>query len=164
MDDLPASLLRYFDLSASPYSPEVVENIEYRRQTYPDKSLFFDSLLQLAEIDGQALYPPKGPADTRRLLQAIYSSPLDRLKRDCFFYYLLKDCESTNPARSGEGVESLESPRAETKASSATDDFVQRRCLPTVWKVFMDGYWALDHGKWKVRTKHPAFISHGHTC
>lgn len=28
--------------------------------------------------------------------------------------------------------------------------FARRRCLPRTWRVYMDGYWALDHGDWQA--------------
>jgi hypothetical protein len=28
--------------------------------------------------------------------------------------------------------------------------FAESRCLSKTWRVFMDGYWALDHGLWEV--------------
>ena len=28
--------------------------------------------------------------------------------------------------------------------------FAESKCLSKTWRVFMDGYWALDHGLWEV--------------
>lgn len=31
------------------------------------------------------------------------------------------------------------------------ESFARRRCVPKMWRTFMDGYWALDHEMWEVR-------------
>lgn len=61
-------------------------------------------------------------------MAAIHTSPLDRLKKDCFYYYLLKDYLDERSER-----------------------FAKVRCLSNTWRVFIDGYWNLDHGHWEVR-------------
>lgn len=38
----------------------------------------------------------------------------------------------------------------EAKSTSRAEGFARRRCLPKPWRVFMDGYWALDHAMWDV--------------
>jgi len=90
-------------------------------------------------IAGPSLYPPTSPVGYRRLLHAIHSSPLDRLKKDCFYYYLLKD-------DSGEDKEIME----DKDQGERSRRFAESRCLSKTWRVFMDGYWALDHGQWEV--------------
>jgi hypothetical protein len=35
--------------------------------------------------------------------------------------------------------------------------FAESRCLSKTWRVFMDGYWALDHGLWEVSLL-PSFL------
>lgn len=37
------------------------------------------------------------------------------------------------------------------KSTKAADKFARKRCMPRNWKIFIDGYWALDHGLWEVR-------------
>lgn len=49
---LPGTILRYFDLAASPYGA-VAEDIAARRKAAPEGKLFFDRLLEFAEIDGE---------------------------------------------------------------------------------------------------------------
>jgi hypothetical protein len=88
---------------------------------------------------GPSLYPPTSPVGYRRLLHAIHSSPLDRLKKDCFYYYLLKGGSTQN----GEMMEDKD----QTERSRR---FAESRCLSKTWRVFMDGYWSLDHGLWEV--------------
>lgn len=36
------------------------------------------------------------------------------------------------------------------EAGGQAEEFARRRCLPQVWRGFMFGYWALDHGMWEV--------------
>jgi hypothetical protein len=143
---LPMTITRHFDLSSLPYDNTPIQI--QRRTTYPDQSLFIDRLLSLADIDGlfffgssqlkrkeliagPTLYPPTSPAGYRRLLGAIHTSPLDRLKKDCFYYYLLKDYGSED-------------------GHDRAGAFGKVRCLSKTWRVFMDGYWALDNGLWEV--------------
>jgi len=90
-------------------------------------------------ISGPSLYPPTSPVGYRRLLHAIHSSPLDRLKKDCFYYYLLRD----GSAQDGEMMEDRDHGERSRR-------FAESRCLSKTWRVFMDGYWALDHGLWEV--------------
>ena len=59
-------------------------------------------------------------------------SDLDRLKKDCLYYYLLNDY------REDEGV------------SEVAGEFARRRCLSKTWKGFMDGYWNMDNGLFEV--------------
>jgi hypothetical protein len=61
------------------------------------------------------------------------------LKRDCFYYYLLKDDASQDGDMMGDKDQDERSRR-----------FAESRCLSKTWRVFMDGYWALDHGLWEV--------------
>lgn len=100
---------------------------------------------------GPTLYPPTTPAGFRRLLHAIHTNAqIDRLKRDCFLYYLVRDADAA--ARPGP------TPNGDMDVDSSTDGgddddsrastFARRRCLPRTWRVFMDGYWFLDHGRW----------------
>jgi hypothetical protein len=139
------TITRHFDLSSLPYDDTPIQI--QRRTTYPDRLLFIDRLLSLAEIDGLSsfllmmrneelivgptLYPPTSPAGYRRLLGAIHTSPLDRLKKDCFYYYFLKDYGGED---------------GQDRAGA----FGKVRCLSKTWRVFMDGYWALDNGLWEV--------------
>ncbi|BEI91398.1 uncharacterized protein CcaverHIS019_0402180 [Cutaneotrichosporon cavernicola] len=139
---LPNTVLRYFDLGSAPYRDAA--DIVARRKASPDGRLFFDRLLAFAEIDGPALYPPTTPAAFRRLLHAIHSTArIDRLKRDCFLYYLVRD-QAVSPTANGTGGMDLDS-ASEADSESA---FVRARCLPRTWRVFMDGYWFLDHGRY----------------
>lgn len=111
-------------------------------------------------ISGQSLYPPRTPAAVRRLLHAIHSSPPDRLKRDCFLYYLLKDYDASTPQANGheEPVMDVDGPDDDVfvskighvQGSGKAEAFAKKRCVPSTWRVFIDGYWALDHGLWEV--------------
>ncbi|RXK38601.1 hypothetical protein M231_04107 [Tremella mesenterica] len=195
MDELPHSILRHFDISFSPYTSEVVQAITLRRGRYPEGKLFLDRLLELANVDGQTLYPPTSPAGLRRLLHAIHSSPVDRLKRDCFFYYLLKDFPSTgipnghkvsqddangdsssgdvsndgmvtdDPHYLSDVVEyhtGMGEVGKEEGEEDKAEEFARRKGLPRVWRVFMDGYWNLDHERWEDAVHHlsdPAITS-----
>jgi hypothetical protein len=89
-------------------------------------------------MTGPSLYPPTSPVGYRRLLHAIHSSPLDRLKKDCFYYYLLKTDGGEEAGDIGENVQ------------ERGLRFAESRCLSKTWRVFMDGYWNLDHGRWEV--------------
>lgn len=96
---------------------------------------------------GPTRYPPTTPAGFRRLLHAIHSTTrIDRLKRDCFLYYLVRDADAASrPAVNGDmDVDSSDGDDDDTPAAS----FARRRCLPRTWRIFMDGYWLLDHGRW----------------
>lgn len=98
---------------------------------------------------GPSLYPPTTPAALRRLLHSIHSSPVDRLKQDCFFYYLLRDYDVVAPTANGHPSE-MEVDEGEAKPSSRAEGFARQRCLPKAWRVFMNGYWALDHALFDV--------------
>lgn len=108
---------------------------------------------------GPSLYPPKSPADVRRLLHSIQSTELDRLKKDCYFYYLLLDYDGQPEARKPNGhVEGMDVDDEDAvlivksvEATKVADRFARNRCMPRHWRIFIDGYWALDHGSWKVR-------------
>ncbi|ODO10871.1 hypothetical protein I350_01470 [Cryptococcus amylolentus CBS 6273] len=156
---IPASILRHFDISASPWIDDsVAGSIEQRRQSSPGEKLFYDRLLEIAGIDGPSVYPPRNPADMRRLLHSIDSTDLDRLKKDCYFYYLLKDFDAQPKAVEvngyGEGDEmdldsgSLVRPGDEQVVARAVL-FAKKRCMPSQWRLFIDGYWSLDHGLWE---------------
>jgi len=97
------------------------------------------------------LYPPTTPAGTRRLLHSIHTSSVDRLKQDCFFYYLLREYDADPHKSNGHSGEMDIDPGGyESQPSTRAADFSRRRCLPRSRRVFMDGYWALDHGLWEV--------------
>lgn len=38
-----------------------------------------------------------------------------------------------------------------SEGKGRAESFARRRCLPSMWRTFMDGYWALDHEMWEVR-------------
>lgn len=97
---------------------------------------------------GASLYPPTTPGAFRRLLGAIHSAPIDRLKSDCFIYYLVRDRDAKEGGMDVDG-----SGEGESDNSNAAK-FARRRCLPRTWKVYMDGYWALDHGDYKAAVDH----------
>lgn len=143
-DGVPLTLLRHFDVSAPyPHSNE----ISARRSLYPSGQLFFDRLLQLADTntpptDWASLYPPNSPSSQRKLLQAIHDLPTDRLKRDCYIYYLLRDIDDNNNSMEIDGS------RSSSPSASQASTWAQRRCIPRAWRTLMDGYWDLDHGYW----------------
>lgn len=117
---------------------------------------------------GNALYPPTSPAGIRRLIHIIRSADIDRLKQDCFIYYLLLDSDhaSNSPLINGDGryraedgdanmeVMRVDNGKGKGKAketgSAQAEEFANRRCLPQVWRGFIFGYWAMDHGLWEV--------------
>ncbi|OCF45444.1 hypothetical protein I317_00690 [Kwoniella heveanensis CBS 569] len=162
---IPTTILRHFDLADTPWTDLTSPVIEDRRRRSPGGRLFFDRLLELTGLDGPALYPPNTPAALRRLLHSIHSCPFDRLKRDCLLYYLLKDYDaapSSNQAPTMdvdidvEGEDDPDGTVVITKSAAGSerrpgkaDAFAKRRCLPKTWRVFMDGYWALDHSSWE---------------
>ncbi|KAK8869684.1 hypothetical protein IAR55_000252 [Kwoniella newhampshirensis] len=157
---IPTTILRHFDLASTPWSEAASRDVDERRNKLPGGQLFFDRLLAFAQIDGNSLYPPRTPAAVRRLLHAVYSSPPDRLKRDCFFYYLLKDYDSSASQTNGhdEPVMDVDGSDdgvfvtnvAPSKESGRAEAFANKRCMPRTWRVFIDGYWALDHGLWEI--------------
>ena len=108
---------------------------------------------------GTSLYPPTSSAALRRLIHAILSSPLDRLKQDCYLYYLLNDYDAypgpqANGHASGSGI-GMELDTVRRNANVGLEGerarrFARRRCIPRTWTVFMDGYWALDNAQWEV--------------
>ena len=102
---------------------------------------------------GAALYPPTSPAGLRRLLHAIHSSHQDRLKKDCYFYYLLRDHDAATSRPQANGYDMPTSDEIENQEEAIlgrAEAFARRRCIPRTWCVFMDGYWALDHAQWEV--------------
>ncbi|OXG87592.1 hypothetical protein C349_01371 [Cryptococcus neoformans var. grubii Br795] len=154
---IPITILRHFDLSSSPWSSQA-EIFTKRRERSSNGKLFFDRLLEIAGIDGPSLYPPKSPADVRRLLHSIQSTELDRLKKDCYFYYLLLDYDGQSEAQKPNGhVEGMDVDDEDAilavktvEATKVAGKFARRRCMPRNWKIFIDGYWALDHGLWEI--------------
>lgn len=156
MGDVPAALLRPFDLTALPYTasgPTSAAGIKERRAQLGGQ-LFFDRLLAFANVDSLALYPSSSPSVFRKLLSGIHEADVDRLKRDCFVYYLARDADAAASTRAGNGngnmdVDSAESsPAPESGAIAAR--FARTRCLPKTWRMYMDGYWFLDHGMWEA--------------
>ena len=104
---------------------------------------------------GSTLYPPTTPAALRRLLHLIHTSSVDRLKQDCFFYYLLRDYHAALPKANGHtGGMEVDAGAEEAKPDTRAEGFARRRCLPRTWTVFMDGYWTLDHGLWDAGATH----------
>ncbi|WVR05159.1 hypothetical protein IAU60_002171 [Kwoniella sp. DSM 27419] len=157
LDDfaIPTTILRHFDLASTPWTELSSPQIESRRRRLPEGKLFYDRLLELAGLEGQSLYPPNTPAAVRRLLHGIYSSPFDRLKRDCLFYYLLKDYDATVALQAqpsmdvdGDGEDAVVS--HVNQGDGRAQAYAKRRCLPRTWTVFMDGYWSLDHSLWET--------------
>ncbi|KAI9638049.1 nuclear pore complex assembly-domain-containing protein [Dioszegia hungarica] len=167
---IPQTVLRYFDFSATPYTEAFGRDVARRRGSYPGGQLFLDQLLGLASIDGPTLYPPTSPAGLRRLIHTIRSAQIDRLKQDCFICYLLLDSDRasapTIPNGNGvhhdedmdgeSGMELVKADKGKGKgrakdleAGGQAEEFARRRCLPQVWRGFMFGYWALDHGMWE---------------
>lgn len=99
------------------------------------------------------MYPPKQPQHFKLLLKEIMYplQPVDRLKKDCFHYYLLKDHDAygekeVEAEQNGESSQSASRGSRTSKAAA----FVRRRCLPRMWTVFVDGYWALDNSLWEA--------------
>ncbi|WWD01298.1 hypothetical protein V866_008241 [Kwoniella sp. B9012] len=151
---IPNTILRHFDLSDTPWTELTSPSIEDRRKKLPDGKLFFDRLLELVGLDGASLYPPNTPAGIRRLLHSIQSLELDRLKKDCFYYYLLRDYDFSSRIEPSMDVDGEEDgdltvisrvPNGNNTFGKA-QSFAKRRCMPLTWIRFMDGYWALDHG------------------
>ncbi|WRT67223.1 uncharacterized protein IL334_004189 [Kwoniella shivajii] len=154
---IPNTILRHFDLSSTPWNELSSPQIENKRRNLPDGKLFFDRLLELVGLDGPSLYPPNTPAALRRLLHSIQSLELDRLKKDCFLYYLLKDYDGISSESQPtmeiddddqEKMNQSKSPNGHV--STKSDGFAKKRCMPLTWKRFMDGYWALDHGSYET--------------
>ncbi|RSH80342.1 uncharacterized protein EHS24_008918 [Apiotrichum porosum] len=150
MGDVPAALLRPFDLSALPYGDGAVTETAARRAALGGK-LFLDRLLAFADVDGPALYPPASPSGFRHLLAAIHGSNVDRLKRDCFVYYLARDADAAAWSTSSQTVDTMDvdagsNPDTHPRAAA----FARARCLPRTWRLFIDGYWHLDHGEWDL--------------
>ena len=160
MGDVPTALLRPFDLSNIPYTASTSAGIKARRAALGGQ-LFLDRLLAFAGVDGAELYPPSSPSGLRRLLSAIHESGVDRLKRDCFVYYLARDVDAANTTDKSDTNDNdnemdvdastprstpSSSPAPEARAAAA---FARSRCLPRTWKTYMDGYWFLDHSEWE---------------
>ncbi|ORX39985.1 nuclear pore complex assembly-domain-containing protein [Kockovaella imperatae] len=161
---IPQTILRHFDLASSLYTEDGASISSSRRASYPNRELFFDRLLTFANLDGPSMYPATSPADLRRLLHAIHTSHQDRLKQDCYFYYLLRDYDDASivagpPASQAEGNSNFEmqldegDQESSDGSESRAESFAKHRCIPRTWRVFMDGYWALDHGQWESAVK-----------
>jgi hypothetical protein len=80
------------------------------------------------------------------LLHAIHTSDIDRLKRDCFLYYILRDYDAVMPRTNGHSGMDTD----EDVTPGRAEEFARKRCLPKAWRVFMDGYWSLDNEEWEV--------------
>ncbi|KAF9067429.1 ELYS-like domain-containing protein [Rhodocollybia butyracea] len=91
MDVGTSNLLSYFETGdLFPWHDARASEIE-RRRALLDDTLIFDILLSLGKIRApDTLYPPMDAAGLERLLDAIYESTYDKLKKDCLVYFLLK--------------------------------------------------------------------------
>ena len=88
--------------------------------------LFYDKLLELGGVDANA-YPPCDPNELENLFHSILDTPNPSLTlKNCLLYYIMKDF--------GTGI-------AEKYASTFD--------LSRPFKLAIDGFWAMDNGKFK---------------
>jgi Nuclear pore complex assembly len=83
----------------------------------------------LTSYDEVSLYPPKNSNDLHKLYNAIQKCDLDILRKHSLVYYLLLDWKNASQAR-----------------------YARRYLIPSQFQKLMDGYWAMDHGQYEVRT------------
>lgn len=105
------------------WTSDNVERIIMRREAMSGL-LFFDILLQLGGIENaQEIFPPSNREEYGVLLDAIFASSYDNMKRDCLLYYLLKFLMNTSEVR-----------------------FASQQMLAHHYASLADAYWFLDNG------------------
>lgn len=76
---LPGTILRYFDLTASPYGGGAAEDIQAKRKAAPGGKLFFDRLLEFASIDGESVVASRGGLGSKSIDVYVCGSELASL-------------------------------------------------------------------------------------
>ncbi|KTW27691.1 hypothetical protein T552_02131 [Pneumocystis carinii B80] len=69
--------------------------------------------------DWEKIYPPKTVVELKKLYFSIENSHIDELKKNCYHYYLLKDCDMS-------------------------EKFSNDVFIPIIYRKLMDSYWYLD--------------------
>lgn len=105
------------------WTPENVERVRTRRAAMSG-TLFFDILLTLGGIhNANLIFPPTNKDEYSILLDAIFASSYDNMKRDCLIYYLLKYLMNTSEVA-----------------------FASQQMLTQHYASIADAYWFLDNG------------------
>ncbi len=121
-DKMNSSFSDIFSLDPNhfPYTKQFVLDVRKRRSEQSGV-LFFDLvLLEVAQVqNGSNLYPPSNLADLRHLYEAISHSPVDELKKQCCFYYILRDWNMQKK-------------------------YAEENLIPSNYCLLMDSYWFLE--------------------
>lgn len=105
------------------WTSENVKRVRARREAMSGL-LFFDTLLRLGGIENaQNIFPPSNKKEYSILLDAIFATSYDNMKRDCLIYYLLKFLMNTSEVR-----------------------FASQQMLAHHYASLADAYWFLDNG------------------
>ncbi|KAF9903907.1 hypothetical protein EC991_003198 [Linnemannia zychae] len=109
------------------YSDSELKEIEQRRKQLGGK-LFYDRLLEFADIKTGTLYPPQNHGQQRNLWTMIYvNGELESDNRNCLAYYLLKN-----------------------QHGDISEHFLREYRIPPKFVDLINGFWALDHFDFKT--------------
>ncbi|KAL9589990.1 MAG: hypothetical protein Q9203_001186 [Teloschistes exilis] len=119
------------------YGEQTINKIVKSRRSM-DNELFIDLLLKTLSIKGPSeVYPPKSNQDLCKLHKQILKSPSPPAHKQCVLYYILKDVPSHDK---------------HTAPPAAT--FAKSVYLPGKYRIFIDGIWLMDRGKYKEALDH----------
>ncbi|KAL7267625.1 hypothetical protein RUND412_009779 [Rhizina undulata] len=140
MDDLSAYWSVFVDEKKFPYTKERIAKIS-RNRVLLDNLLFFDVLLtEIAHIDDPSrLYPPKNTTALRHMyftIEQIDDTKLDRLKKNSFYYYVLKDFD-----RAWNGC-------------NFAEQYARMNLIPMSFCNLIDGVYALDNLEFEDALRH----------
>lgn len=126
----------YFKPEPFVYSSALSNTITDTRKLFPDRKNMFDRLLEdnfnrESQADDQKLFPPTNYNELLKLVGLIETGKTtetlqDDLQQNCLIYYLLLDANQ-----------------------EAADGYADETLLPSAYKHFMNGCYALDRGDMK---------------
>ncbi|KAL8827010.1 MAG: hypothetical protein Q9170_007184 [Blastenia crenularia] len=109
------------------YGEQTINKILKCRRSM-ENQLFIDRLLKTLGIEqATALYPPRSNQNLRTLHHEIVTSPSPDHHKQSVLYYILRDIPD--------------------KDANHPSTFATAVFLPPRYRIFMDGIWFLDHGK-----------------
>ncbi|KAI4257544.1 MAG: hypothetical protein LQ352_001609 [Teloschistes flavicans] len=119
------------------YGEQTINKIVKSRRSM-DNELFIDLLLKTLNIQGPSdVYPPKSNQDLRKLHRQILKSPSPAHHQQSLLYYILKDV-----------------PSLDKHTASPASTFAKSVHLPRKYRIFIDGIWLMDRGKFKEALDH----------
>ncbi|KAL9591555.1 MAG: hypothetical protein Q9179_007606, partial [Wetmoreana sp. 5 TL-2023] len=112
------------------YGEQTIHKIQKCRRRM-ENELFIDRLLKTLSIkESTNLYPPRSNRDLRDLHREIIESPSPDHHKQSVLYYILRDIPSD-------------------KDTEPASSFAKSVFLPEKYRIFIDGIWFLDRGKFE---------------